>query len=621
MKGYGCVDAYYQELHDLIKHICPQMIEHYIPIIALMQSPENRDPFGLENRICLLSDNNNTDFLSISVEKSFDLDKPESFISAKLLNKMLGELPEDAAPAVRQVLEERRDIFQQLESPSHFRTLAQQEGLPAIDKVGKSVFCMSQPIGTMHDFKKLSENGTTPKKIRSRYLHYEAQCFINELFGTQSSETEFPFTNFPPDYHNEGILPKDDREIIVSAFFTALLKETYPSSIQHVILRSDVSKYRHCQEFQQLFIIVNSQFVQAEPLLICPSFSNCDNSFLQQVIQVFFQKWHDIHDYGLYHTDSAYIMDMAAIIRLAVRDLTEGRGLPSYTLFDQISATRSEGNVCYGTLVFSEDETAKDLAAFSEPVALQPENVRYMRKLLEMTDGDSDDGYVLFVNVKDSLNPEILGLVPRCNCGNLYTVEFYGLLKWTLRKGQSEILSSQEGVYLYRQRHIDKELNILRSFLGCTDKDMDTVHHILETVWDQKRGTMVIIFRNSADAETEAERLTAFSRGIRLKEAASLQGTERDRKLLLSLSAIDGAIILDQKGFVWGFGIIVDGEASVKGTPHRGARYNSANNYVACCEQKGIPCAALVISEDRSLDVLLPPNYNITKYKRKNRRN
>ncbi len=381
--------------------------------------------------------------------------------------------------------------------------------------------------------------------------------------------------------------------------------------MQHVILRSNVSKHKYSQQYQQLFIIVDSQFIKAEPALIRPAFSDCNNSFLQQTIQVFFQKWQDIHHYGLYHTDSAYIMDITAVIRLAVRDLTEGRGLPAYTLFDQISATRSEGNVCYGTLVFSSADTAKDLVAFREPIALQQENVRYARKLLEMTDGDSDDGYVLFVNVKDSLNPEILGLVPRRNCGDLYTVEFYGLLKWTLRKGRLEILSYQEGVYLYYQRNIEKELNLLRSFLGCKDKDMDTVHHILETAWDQKHGTMVIIFYNSADAETEVGRLAAFSRGIQLEKAKPFHGTEQDRNLLLSLSAIDGAIILDQQGLIWGFGIIVDGEASVEGTPQRGARYNSAQNYVACCKQRGILCAALVISEDRSLDVLLPPGCNI----------
>lgn len=121
---------------------------------------------------------------------------------------------------------------------------------------------------------------------------------------------------------------------------------------------------------------------------LCAAFSDTDNSFLQQVIQILFQKWQDIHRFALYHTNAYDMIDSDAVIRLASRDLTEGRGLPPYTLFNQISATYSEGSVCHGTLAFSEGATAENMIAFETPILLQTENVRYVRKLIEMTSGE-----------------------------------------------------------------------------------------------------------------------------------------------------------------------------------------------------------------------------------------
>lgn len=604
MKGVECMefDIFFQELHKLIEQIYPKMIGHYVPVIALIQdSPDlNLEP---EYKARLLIDNS-IEFLSSSFEHSFYWKQPEDFLSAKLLKKTLDELPKNANKSIKNLLKEQKEIFHQLENPSYFLNRAQEAGLPT-DDIGSSFFCMSQPSGTVSIFRKLLEQGVPSQEIQKRYLHYEAQCFICELFGIQNLKAEFPFTTFPPIDHKKN-LPMAYRKTLASALFAALLKKHYPVSKQHVILRSDVSPFKYPHGFLQLFIIVDSHFCQSNPNLIHPTFSMQENSFLQQVIQVLFQKWQDIYYYGLYASDSTYIMDTEAIILLAVRDMTEGHKLPIYTLFNQISATRYEGNVCHGVLAFSTDEIPEDLIAFAEPIPFEPENIRYIRKLLEMTVGSFENGYALFVNILDQFHHKILGLIPQSICNNLYTVKFYGLLNWTLWKKDTEILSYQEGSYLYRQIDIQSNLKRLYDFLSCTSKNINTIHCIVKTIQDQKHGAMVIIFRNTTDAEDEVARLTKFHYGIMLKEVKPFTETEQEKNLLLNLSAIDGALFMDLTGSIFGFGIIVDGEVSVTGNPCRGARYNSAQNYVSCCKQKNILCVALVISEDRSLDILIP---------------
>ena len=70
---------------------------------------------------------------------------------------------------------------------------------------------------------------------------------------------------------------------------------------------------------------------------------------------------------------------------------------------------------------------------------------------------------------------------------------------------------------------------------------------------------------------------------------------------------------MDINGTIYGFGIIVDGKAIAKGTAERGARYNSAKNYIANSAEKGINNVALVVSEDRTVDLLTETPADIAK--------
>jgi hypothetical protein len=70
-------------------------------------------------------------------------------------------------------------------------------------------------------------------------------------------------------------------------------------------------------------------------------------------------------------------------------------------------------------------------------------------------------------------------------------------------------------------------------------------------------------------------------------------------ELLRHVTPIDGAVLLSPDGYCHAIGTILDGIASTKGDPSRGARYNSAVRYV---ESTPSPCLAVVVSEDGRVD-------------------
>ena len=107
---------------------------------------------------------------------------------------------------------------------------------------------------------------------------------------------------------------------------------------------------------------------------------------------------------------------------------------------------------------------------------------------------------------------------------------------------------------------------------------------------EQKHGALLIV---SDDAKIEAEILcNKFGRGTLINEVDFSK--ERNLALLDGIAAVDGAVLVDFSGICYGFGVILDGDAKVKGDVSRGARYNSARNYVA-----GKNRCAVVVSEDK----------------------
>jgi hypothetical protein len=75
--------------------------------------------------------------------------------------------------------------------------------------------------------------------------------------------------------------------------------------------------------------------------------------------------------------------------------------------------------------------------------------------------------------------------------------------------------------------------------------------------------------------------------------------------LIPLVTAIDGAVLIDTEGTCHAIGVILDGMASPKCTPERGARYNSAVRYVYGRKEMfgRLDAVAVVKSEDGMVSV------------------
>ena len=118
---------------------------------------------------------------------------------------------------------------------------------------------------------------------------------------------------------------------------------------------------------------------------------------------------------------------------------------------------------------------------------------------------------------------------------------------------------------------------------------------------EQIKGTMVLIIgiRSQKD-KCEIDRLFADKIGFKFEHIKY----EKMEVLIKGMTAIDGTVILDHEGTCYGMGVILDNLEDIKGKSERGARYNSAYKYIISCKRKGTDGMAIVVSADRTVDIL-----------------
>ena len=123
-------------------------------------------------------------------------------------------------------------------------------------------------------------------------------------------------------------------------------------------------------------------------------------------------------------------------------------------------------------------------------------------------------------------------------------------------------------------------------------------HHLAD-LWQlalaamqQKRGAMVVI---SVKAEEEALRLQ--------NQATLIEPIRLLPELMVPISSIDGAVLIEPDCTCHAIGVILDGFASANGNPARGARYNSAVRHKEYSQQRQCSCLVLVRSEDGTVDL------------------
>lgn len=314
--------------------------------------------------------------------------------------------------------------------------------------------------------------------------------------------------------------------------------------------------------------------------------------FLDTVIENFHAKWLEYIYYGLSYSTINFISSGQAIIQASANDMFGSRRLSEEYLFTQISNIDYEGSACNGKIVFTDKlEDINEIIRFSKPITLENGNVKKIRKMLEMTGGKK----CLIASMSQK---RIIGIDTIKDKKGLYTVEFIGKNMWQLLYEDVCIIKYIMGQYRLPEILLNEhELNakLIENF---GNQYNPSIIEIIKEATKQKHGTMVVISKN---AKTETEAIIKEGKGISINEVNLLKV---DKELIMGLCSIDGAIMIDSYGCCKGIGLILSNPSGGEGNPERGARYNSALNYVNNHKSS----IAVVISEDGMVDVLCSSN-------------
>jgi len=258
------------------------------------------------------------------------------------------------------------------------------------------------------------------------------------------------------------------------------------------------------------------------------------------------------------------------------------------TLISELSRLPYEGQTARGMIYFASHEYKRGIkngVKFIDPQYFDKGNLRLVRKLLETCNKDNG----IIVN-----NEKIIGVGKIDDKYLEYTIRIDGNNSWTF-EFEDFIIKNVDNVYY--QATDDNMLSVFLNkiqllFENCERKRATNIFKRIST---QARGALLIF---TDEAEDEITRLSKLNRGFHITK--KILPTEN---LLMGLSSIDGAMFFDESCKCYGVGVILDGKAIVRGTNERGARYNSTYNYIANKKSESKKYLAVVVSEDKMIDV------------------
>lgn len=297
-------------------------------------------------------------------------------------------------------------------------------------------------------------------------------------------------------------------------------------------------------------------------------------------------------------TTTNYNKDKEILLSQSVNDFFYVIQINNINYITYISSLEYEKKSCRGKIVFEKNlnnNNYSNLIKFEKPINFTKTNNRIVRKLLELC---GDNGCLLI----DTSVAKVVGVLYRTNeneyLQDKFVLEFLGHLHWRLRYNEMIAVEFMHGNY-----YITDDLNpqnnfkaILESKFPNIGKDeIENATKLISIAQEQTKGTMLVISEN---AFQEANRLCSKNRGIKVEPFYIL---EENVDKLLSISSIDGAIMLDKNLMCQAIGVILDGPAC-DGEISRGARYNSALTYIKWKDQ--LNAWAIVVSEDGMVSII-----------------
>lgn len=258
-----------------------------------------------------------------------------------------------------------------------------------------------------------------------------------------------------------------------------------------------------------------------------------------------------------------------------------------FEMLNAVSALRYEGAASAGRIAFvPKQSTAVDRRlSLAAPVTLrQP---RLARKVVEMSGGE----LCCICHGEEGISA--LGLVNDPDAPDLIRVEFADHYRWDLYHRRQKVMTVAYGVPRVptaRLKNLEFNEYLQRIFPAIADNSAQALWSLVEAALDQRHGTMLVV---SEAAPQEAARLRT--------QGLPIQPTALTPDIVLRITGIDGAVLVDSEAICHAVGVILDGQATTAGDPSRGARYNSAVRYVSGADA---PTLCIVVSEDGYVDLV-----------------
>lgn len=264
-----------------------------------------------------------------------------------------------------------------------------------------------------------------------------------------------------------------------------------------------------------------------------------------------------------------------------------------YDALSELAGVVYEGAANQGRIILARPDNPHIEATVKLQREVSLMDARASRKLLEMTSGElallADGGNAYGLGALSPAYPP--------EAEDAFVVEFMGERSWRLSHAGTELMRVRNGVPSLppkppsEARLVDTLERIFGTGAGT---DIPRLRDLISAAVGQKHGTLVVISDHAAD---EAMRLAA--------QATAIAPLTMTPELMLSVTAIDGAVLLDPLGTCQALGVILDGMASAEGVASRGARFNSAVRYVGTVMREfGHRCVAVVVSEDGPVNVI-----------------
>lgn len=268
-----------------------------------------------------------------------------------------------------------------------------------------------------------------------------------------------------------------------------------------------------------------------------------------------------------------------------------------------ISSLYYEGAEAHGNIYFALEQINEKaievcLTKEDDQIDLEPNNWKTIRKWLEITNGSDEDKSrgLLFMYKNGKWTMKGIALEKNISSKCLRFC-FQRHMKWKLYQGKDNILNYSEGHFskpLFEQKQKFEEMaNAILQHDSTREQKTKSLWELVDNAIAQKHGTILVILFGEK-AQEEADRICKDSTGTRA------QGKLNDAIMVKRLTAVDGAVLIDEYGNVLAYGVILDSVEgiNVEPEPGRGSRFLSGQKYAKSLQKTGYVGLVVIVSED-----------------------